>query len=225
CHWKKMEPMQVTEIDRFTAEPKPEWAGNYVGGTGALKEVAKKINDTENWNDDFIPVVFTNADRNITGVQYYSKNFFENESDKIRNEFQFAAMEAGAIGAFPVITDALWEKIPANERSDFEAVMKAHVMNDAFTDVAIDKTTITEKYDIEAGRNYYSFYRDQSDRKIDVVSTWTPEVNPRLFPPEGVGQINEKEGFNAKLPLTTKPEDTKNYINEKRRKQDYDFDR
>ena len=79
CHWKKMETLQVTEIDRFTAEPKPEWAGNYVGGTTALKEVAKKINETENWNDDFIPVVFTNADRNITGIQYYSKNFFENE--------------------------------------------------------------------------------------------------------------------------------------------------
>ena len=170
CHWKKMEPMQVTEIDRFTAEPKPEWAENYVGGTTALKEVAKKINETENWNDDFIPVVFTNADRNITGVQYYSKNFFENESDKIRNEFQFAAMEAGAIGAFPVITDSLWEKL-GKGATDFEAVMKAHVMNDAFTDVAFNRTTMTEKYDIEAGRNYYSFYRDQSDRKIDVVST------------------------------------------------------
>ena len=206
CHWKKMETLQVTEIDRFTAEPKPEWAGNYVGGTTALKEVAKKINETENWNDDFIPVVFTNADRNITGIQYYSKNFFENESDKIRNEFQFAAMEAGAIGAFPVVTDALWEKL-GKGAADFEAVMKAHVMNDAFTDVAFNHTTMTEKYDIEAGRNYYSFYRDQSDRKIDVVSTWTPEVNPRLFPPEAVGQR------------------TKDFANEKHRKQSSDIER
>ena len=206
CHWKKMETLQVTEIDRFTAEPKPEWAGNYVGGTTALKEVAKKINETENWNDDFIPVVFTNADRNITGIQYYSKNFFENESDKIRNEFQFAAMEAGAIGAFPVVTDSLWEKL-GKSATDFEAVMKAHVMNDAFTDVAFNHTTMTEKYDIEAGRNYYSFYRDQSDRKIDVVSTWTPEVNPRLFPPEAVGQR------------------TKDFANEKHRKQSSDIER
>ena len=206
CHWKKMETLQVTEIDRFTAEPKPEWAGNYVGGTTALKEVAKKINETENWNDDFIPVVFTNADRNITGIQYYSKNFFENESDKIRNEFQFAAMEAGAIGAFPVVTDSLWEKL-GKSAADFEAVMKAHVMNDAFTDVAFNHTTMTEKYDIEAGRNYYSFYRDQSDRKIDVVSTWTPEVNPRLFPPEAVGQR------------------TKDFANEKHRKQPSDIER
>ena len=222
CHWKKMEPMQVTEIDRFTAEPKPEWAENYVGGTTALKEVAKKINETENWNDDFIPVVFTNADRNITGVQYYSKNFFENESDKIRNEFQFAAMEAGAIGAFPVITDSLWEKL-GKGATDFEAVMKAHVMNDAFTDVAFNRTTMTEKYDIEAGRNYYSFYRDQSDRKIDVVSTWTPEVNPRLFLPEGVGEIrNEKVFATSNTAKIEKENFPKNQIYSKRKEIDFD---
>ena len=225
CHWKKLEPLNANEKDRFDASPVPDWAGTYVGGTSALKEVAKKINDTENWNNDFIPVVFTNADRSITGVQYYSKNFFENESDKIRNEFQFAAMEAGAIGAFPVITDALWNKIPAENRSDFEALMKAHVMNDAFTDVAIDKTTITEKYDIEAGKNYYSFYRDQSDRKVDVVSTWTPEVNPTLFPPEGVGQREDKDGFRVKTAMTAGTEESKEYEIKKQRKQNHDVER
>ena len=225
CHWKKLEPLNANEKDRFDASPVPDWAGTYVGGTSALKEVAKKINDTENWNDDFIPVVFTNADRSITGVQYYSKNFFENESDKIRNEFQFAAMEAGAIGAFPVITDALWNKIPQENRSDFEALMKAHVMNDAFTDVAIDKTTITEKYDIEAGKNYYSFYRDQSDRKVDVVSTWTPVVNPTLFPPEGVGQREDKDGFRVKTAITAGTEESKEYETKKQRKQNHDVER
>ena len=225
CHWKKLEPLNANEKDRFDASPVPDWAGTYVGGTSALKEVAKKINDTENWNDDFIPVVFTNADRSITGVQYYSKNFFENESDKIRNEFQFAAMEAGAIGAFPVITDALWNKIPAENRSDFEALMKVHVMNDAFTDVAIDKTTITEKYEIEAGKNYYSFYRDQSDRKVDVVSTWTPEVNPTLFPPEGVGQREDKDGFRVKTAMTARTEESKEYETKKQRKQNHDVER
>lgn len=186
CHWKKMEPFNAEENDRLTTNPAPEWAGTNVGGTSALKDVARKINDTENWNDDFIPVVFTNADRNITGVQYYSRNFFENESDKIRNEFQFAAMEAGAIGAFPVITDGLLNKLPAEERTGFESMMKNHVMNDACTDVAIGKSTITEKYRIEPGKNFYSFYREKADRKIDVVATWTPEVNPQLFPTEEV---------------------------------------
>lgn len=193
CHWKKMEPVNVEKEDRLNAEHSPSFAGQSVSGTGALKEVAEKINDTENWNDNFIPVVFTNADRNITGVQYYSKNFFENESDKIRNEFQFSAMEAGAIGAFPIITDSLWNKLPEEARTSLEAKLKEHIMNDAFTDAAFNKSTITEKYSIEAGRNYYSFNRDSSERKIDVVSTWTPEVNPRLFPEEHKKQNHDIE--------------------------------
>lgn len=193
CHWKKMEPVNVEKEDRLNAEHSPSFAGQSVSGTGALKEVAEKINDTENWNDNFIPVVFTNADRNITGVQYYSKNFFENESDKIRNEFQFSAMEAGAIGAFPIITDSLWNKLPDEARTSLETKLKEHIMNDAFTDAAFNKSTITEKYSIEAGRNYYSFNRDSSERKIDVVSTWTPEVNPRLFPEEHKKQNHDIE--------------------------------
>lgn len=193
CHWKKMEPMNVEKEDRLNAEHSPSFAGQSVSGTGALKEVAEKINDTENWNDNFIPVVFTNADRNITGVQYYSKNFFENESDKIRNEFQFSAMEAGAIGAFPIITDSLWNKLSEEARTSLETKLKEHIMNDAFTDSAFNKSTITEKYSIEAGRNYYSFTRDSSERKIDVVSTWTPEVNPRLFPEEHKKQNHDIE--------------------------------
>lgn len=193
CHWKKMEPVNVEKEDRLNAEHSPSFAGQSVSGTGALKEVAEKINDTENWNDNFIPVVFTNADRNITGVQYYSKNFFENESDKIRNEFQFSAMEAGAIGAFPIITDSLWNKLPEEARTSLESKLKEHIMNDAFTDAAFNKSTITEKYSIEAGRNYYSFNRDSSERKIDVVSTWTPEVNPRLFPEEHKKQNHDIE--------------------------------
>ena len=193
CHWKKMEPMNVEKEDRLNAEHSPSFAGQSVSGTSALKEVAEKINDKENWNDNFIPVVFTNADRNITGVQYYSKNFFENESDKIRNEFQFSAMEAGAIGAFPIITDSLWNKLPEEARTSLETKLKEHILNDAFTDAAFNKSTITEKYSIEAGRNYYSFNRDSSERKIDVVSTWTPEVNPRLFPEEHKKQNHDIE--------------------------------
>ena len=193
CHWKKMEPMNVEKEDRLNAEHSPSFAGQSVSGTSALKDVAEKINDMENWNDNFIPVVFTNADRNITGVQYYSKNFFENESDKIRNEFQFSAMEAGAIGAFPIITDSLWNKLPEEARTSLETKLKEHIMNDAFTDAAFNKSTITEKYSIEAGRNYYSFNRDSSERKIDVVSTWTPEVNPRLFPEEHKKQNHDIE--------------------------------
>lgn len=199
CHWKKMDVLNVTEIDHLkeplSKNPDFKLDDYNIISTSVLISVAQQINDTDNWNDNFVPVVFTNADRGISGVQYYSKNFFENDSDKIRNEFQLAAKEAGAIGAFPVITDNLWNKIPVENRSDFEARMKTHVMNDAFTDIAIDKTTITEKYGIEAGRNYYSLQHEQKDRQVDVDSTWEPSVNSLLFPPEGVGEVDKSNDY------------------------------
>ena len=199
CHWKKMDVLNVTEIDPLkeplSKNPDFKLDDYNIISSSVLISVAQQINDTDNWNDNFVPVVFTNADRGISGVQYYSKNFFENDSNKIRNEFQLTAKEAGAIGAFPVITDNLWNKIPAENRSDFEARMKTHVMNDAFTDVAIDKTTITEKYGIEAGRNYYSLQHEQKDRQVDVDSTWEPSVNSLLFPPEGVGEVDKSNDY------------------------------
>ena len=199
CHWKKMDVLNVTEIDHLkeplSKNPDFKLDDYNIISSSVLISVAQQINDTDNWNDNFVPVVFTNADRGISGVQYYSKNFFENDSNKIRNEFQLTAKEAGAIGAFPVITDNLWNKIPAENRSDFEARMKTHVMNDAFTDVAIDKTTITEKYGIEAGRNYYSLQHEQKDRQVDVDSTWEPSVNSLLFPPEGVGEVDKSNDY------------------------------
>ena len=226
CKWHKMETPEAKQVDRFNLEKTPEWAGTDVHGTSALKEVAKKINDTENWNDDFIPVVFTNADRKITGVQYYSKNFFDNSPDKIRNEFQFAAMEAGAISAFPVITDALWNKIPEEKHSNFEEQMKNHVLNNAFTDVAFNKTTITEKYDLKAGENYFQLYKDQYGKITNIAATWAPSVNSEIFPAAGVGQIDDKKGFSlARMKVEFGNHIPQKYVIEHPRKKDNDIER
>ena len=193
CHWKKMEPFNTSKNDRLDSEQTLSYAGEPVNCTSALKKIAEKINDTENWNDDFIPVVFTNADRKISGLQYYSKAFFENESDKVKNELEFSAIEAGAIGAFPVITDGLWSKLSEGEKNAFEAKLKEHVENSAFTDAAFNKSTITDKYSIEAGKNYYDVDSDSSERKIDISSTWSPRVNTNLFPEEPRKQNNDIE--------------------------------
>ena len=188
-----MEPFNTSKNDRLDSEQTLSYAGEPVNCTSALKKIAEKINDTENWNDDFIPVVFTNADRKISGLQYYSKAFFENESDKVKNELEFSAIEAGAIGAFPVITDGLWSKLSEGEKNAFEAKLKEHVENSAFTDAAFNKSTITDKYSIEAGKNYYDVDSDSSERKIDISSTWSPRVNTNLFPEEPRKQNNDIE--------------------------------
>ena len=184
CHWEKMEPFNAHEPDRLNSDHSPLIAGESVSCASALRQVAEKINDTENWNDNFIPVVFSNADRNISGLQYYSKSFFENDSEKVRNEMLFSAMEAGAIGAFPIITNSLWNKLSESERNSLEAKLKEHVTNDVFIDAALNKTTITEKYAIEAGKNFFDSTKENAEQNIDIASTWSPQVNPSLFPPD-----------------------------------------
>ena len=57
------------------------------------------------WNDDFIPVVFTNADRKINALQYFHISQFNEDSACLKNKLKFAALESGSISAFPVITD------------------------------------------------------------------------------------------------------------------------
>ncbi len=184
CHWKKMEPFNAQEADRLNSDHSPLLAGESVSCASALRQVAEKINDTENWNDNFIPVVFTNADRNISGLQYYSKSFFENDSENVKNEMRFSAMEAGAIGAFPIITDSLWNKLSESEKTSLEEKLKEHITNDVFIDAALNKSTITEKYAIEAGKDYFGLNSESSEKKINITSTWAPQVNPSLFPPD-----------------------------------------
>ena len=139
---------------------------------------------------------------------------------------QFSAMGAGAISAFPVITDALWNKMPEEKRSNFEEQMKNHVLNNAFTDVAINKTTITEKFDLKAGENYFKLYKDQYGKTTNIAATWEPEVNPGFFPAEGVGQIDDKKGFSlARMKVEFGNPIPQKYVVEHPRKKDNDIER
>ncbi|MCF0241988.1 MAG: hypothetical protein HUK25_05080, partial [Treponema sp.] len=180
--WETVTPMVAAETDRLTQEKKTEWADLDVCGTSALKRAARKINDTNNWNDDFIPVAFTNADRNISAIQYYSKDFFNSKSEDVRLELELSAKEAGAVSAFPVVTDALWNKLTPEEQQKMDATMKNHVQNNAFTDAAISTYTTTEKWNLNPGKNFYSDFRNKSEQNPEIKSTWEPEINNKLFP-------------------------------------------
>ncbi|MCF0241752.1 MAG: hypothetical protein HUK25_03895, partial [Treponema sp.] len=180
--WETVKPLAVAEKDRLEAENKPEWAGLDVCGTSALKKVARRINDTNSWNDNFIPVAFTNADRNISAVQYFDKGFFENDSMVVRNALEKSAMESGAVSAFPVVTDALWNKLSHEGRDHLDTVMKLHVKSNAFTDCAISTYTTTEKWNLDPGKNFYTDFRSKADNKPVIESTFDRKVNEKLFP-------------------------------------------
>lgn len=152
--------------------PFSEYSVNF---TWQLEDIAKKINDTNNWNDNYIPVLFSNQNR-ISGIKFYDKSFFDNEPQKIRNEFQFSGFEAGATQAFPVITKNFANSISDVDEFLFEEKLKNLVQNNAFTDVALPKSTVTEKYNIMPGKQYFNIYE-----KIEVEATWETKINPELF--------------------------------------------
>ena len=177
--WNEVET-KVSE-QAFEKE-KPSWVKIEVNDNNDLKLIAKEINDTNNWNDDFIPVVFTNSGNKISGVQYFHKDFFlENQQDKIRNDILFSSLDAGAIGAFPIITDSCYNKMNKTEQTEFESKVKELISRNVFIDCALNNTTVTEKYFMEPGKFISRNIVAEKDKEIDVQATWKTRINPELF--------------------------------------------
>lgn len=152
-----------------------------------LKKVAEKINDTENWNDDFIPIVFSNPGNEVTGIKFYDKSFFNKNPQEIRNELQFVGIEAGAEKAFPVFTEHLANKMNVVESLLLEEKLKNLVHQNAFTDAALPQSTVVEKYDIKPGIPFYS----EHDKKnpAEIKSTWQTRINSTLFEQMQMGTL------------------------------------
>ena len=154
--------------------------GQRTDDTFMLMAVAEKVNDKSNWSDDFVPVVFSTAKNEVSGVKFYDKSFFDKTPAQIRNTFQFDGIEAGAVNAFPVFTEALERKMNSVEALLFEEKLKKLVIQNAFTDAALPKSTIVEKYDIKPGISLFDGH-DYRARHPDIQSTWQTLINPTLF--------------------------------------------
>lgn len=170
--------------------------------TTELMDVAHKINDINNWNDNFIPVVFVNSNMNVTGLKLYDRSFFDSEVQAIRNEFQFSGLEAGAVMAFPVITEHFAKNLNAADALSMEEKMKNLVSQNAFTDAVMPESTIVEKYDIKAGLPFFNEL-DYRDKHTDVQSTWEHRINLTLLENQKMDITkpfeNDKEPFQMRL--------------------------
>lgn len=148
--------------------------------TWQLEHVAKKINDKNNWNDNFIPVVFADSLNHVSGIKLYDKSFFDNEPQKIRNELQFSGLEANSVKAFPVITKNFAETMSAVDELLFEDKLKNLVEHSAFIDAALPESTVTEKFNILPGRQYFDVHGAKM-KNPDIEATWQTRINPALF--------------------------------------------
>lgn len=160
--------------------------------TWQLENVAKKINDRNNWNDNFIPVVFADSLNHVSGIKLYDKSFFDNEPQKIRNELQFSGLEANSVKAFPVITKNFAETMSAVDELLFEDKLKNLVEHNAFIDAALPESTVTEKFNILPGRQYFDVHGAKM-RNPDIEATWQTRINPALFSEPEQKTMRKKE--------------------------------
>ncbi len=145
-----------------------------------LSNVAKKINDNNNWNDNFIPVVFTNSNEEVSGIKLYDKSFFERfNAEFIRNRMQFNGLEVGASKAYPIVTNAFNKTLSFGERKNFEEKLTKLVEGNAFTDVALPKgKTLASKQGINTGKELYS----QKNAVVKgIQSTFVRKVEQNIF--------------------------------------------
>lgn len=160
--------------------------------TWQLENVAKKINDKNNWNDNFIPVVFADSLNHVSGIKLYDKSFFDNEPQKIRNELQFSGLEANSVKAFPVITKNFSETMSAVDELLFEDKLKNLVEHSAFIDAALPESTVTEKFNILPGRQYFDVHGAKL-KNPDIEATWQTRINPALFSEPEQKTMRKKE--------------------------------
>ena len=181
CKWNKIAIEDNNSDEQHRNKDTLNVFGQKVGGQYNLVKIAKEINETNNWNDNFIPVVFTDADRKINGVQYFSKSFFENDYLDVLKEIKANAKSIGATTSFPIITESLYNKlINNNEINNFEKKLKELIEHNCFTDASIGTQTITEKYKVNPGKSYFSI---SSNNSLPIVeTTFTPRINENLFP-------------------------------------------
>ena len=177
--WKVYEDKNSIGIEDELINKDFAYTDTKIHTTSQLLNVAKNINETNNWNDNFIPVLFVNSDSNVSGLKYYDKSFFNKENQSIRNELQFSAIDAGAVYLFPVVTEALTNKLNGSDRFLMEERMKELVMQGILTDVVLTDSTVVEKNNLPDRRSLYEDFIKLA--KTDIKSTWEHKINPTLF--------------------------------------------
>lgn len=167
--------------DPLIKEGLPEWGIKKITGGTDLVSVAMKLNDTENWSDDFVPVVFSNADCKICGLQYLHKDFFMQDSETVGEELRKSAMESGATQAFPIFSHSFVKKLQEKELSLFESNIKDHVERGAFTDAAIGSTTAVMNFGLEKGEKFEEQILSRIQERTGIQATWKPSIAKELF--------------------------------------------
>lgn len=175
---------QTHELPDYEKDIDFELFGAYLNSYNHLVDAAKKINDTESWNDEYIPVLF--SDGKLKSIQYFSYEIFLNEPELIKDTLKNSAILTGATQWFPVFTEHASKKISKENLFMIEQnCIKLAKINGA-TDISFCKDndifTICEKYGLGPGLTPELFF-DRNNIKIETQTTFTvPEIDEKMFP-------------------------------------------
>lgn len=126
----------TTEKDRFEKENVPEFTKTKIDSVDNLLSIAKSINDTNEYNKNWIPVVFSRTDASIGGIEYFSKDYFtQNKSEDIQKDLQNIGLRCGSNRAIPVIP----KEISYDEKLHSEVINKFR--DGCFYDFALGNRT------------------------------------------------------------------------------------
>lgn len=175
---------QTQELPDYEKDIDFELFGANLNSYYHLVDVAKKINDTESWNDEYIPVLF--SDGKLKSIQYFSYEVFLNEPELIKDTLKESAILTGATQWFPVFTEHASKKISRENLFMLEQNCIKLVKINGATDISFCKDndifTICEKYGLSAGHTPELFF-DRNNIKIETQTTFTvPEIDEKMFP-------------------------------------------
>lgn len=190
--------------DQFEKENIPEFAKKKIDTVENLKDVAKSINDENEYNKNWIPVVFVKADSTIGGVEYFSKDYFTlNKSEDIYQDFQNIGRLCGSDKAIPVVPNEL----SYDEKLHSEMINKFR--DGCFYDIALGNRTAKDLNLTEYSSGLFAYTNKEMQLQTKIETTFElPKVDKREI---GISQkVAENQTFYKRENI--QPVDLRSYI-------------
>lgn len=175
--------------DQFEKENIPEFAKKKIDSVENLKDVAKSINDENEYNKNWIPVIFVKADASIGGVEYFSKDYFTlNKSEDIYQDFQNIGRLCGSDKAIPVVPNEL----SYDEKLHSEMINKFR--DGCFYDIALGNRTAKDLNLTEYSSGLFAYTNKEMQQQTKIETTFElPKVDKREI---GISQkVAENQTF------------------------------
>ena len=179
--WNKFESLTADNNYEYNKDF-PFKKDSKISGTVNLQEIAKEINDTNNYNDKYIPFIYVNSNFEINGIQYFHVNRINKQSENLKKDVKESILK-GNRGAFPIIPDSLYNSLTNKQKENLEKNLAKHVKNGVFVDAYVNKNSISEKYALQ--NKSFDIEKELSLKDLrnitEITSTFKPIINPYLF--------------------------------------------